>query len=222
MGPLHETLDAISRRGEAMFAMDASNRIIHWNKASEALFGQPARAVMGKRCYEVLDGRDANGNHYCQLSCPVAGQARTGRDHHVCPFELEVKTGDGSRKTIATSLFAIESYHPALATLVHICREPEIRRSASETKGRSMDMDSLEPARTPDGGTITLTCRETEVLQGLGRGLRSAEIGEALSIAEVTVRNHVSKILIKLQVHSKLAAVVFAYQHNLIGRPAPV
>jgi DNA-binding NarL/FixJ family response regulator len=60
------------------------------------------------------------------------------------------------------------------------------------------------------------------VLQGLGRGLRSAEIGEALSISKVTVRNHVSKILIKLQVHSKLAAVVFAYQHNMIGRPAPV
>ena len=29
-----------------------------------------------------------------------------------------------------------------------------------------MDMDSLEPARTPDGGTITLTCRKTEVLPG--------------------------------------------------------
>ena len=206
-----ETLDRISRRRGAVFAMDSSGRIIHWNAACERLFGLPARAVLGKPCHQVIDGRDANGNEYCQPSCPVAHQARTARDHPVCPFELNVRTGDGGRITISTGLFPIESYHPALATLVHVCREV---RPAAEAKRRAQRR-APEPSLTARGAE-TLTSRETEVLQGLGKGLAAAAIGEALFISEVTVRNHVSRILVKLHVHTKLAAVVFAFQHHLI------
>ena len=46
--------------------------------------------------------------------------------------------------------------------------------------------------------------------------MASEAIGEALFISEVTVRNHVAKILVKLHVHTRLAAVVFAYRHHLI------
>ena len=205
-----ETLDRISRRRGAVFAMDASNRIIHWNAGSERLLGLPARAVLGKPCHQVLDGRDANGNDYCQQSCPVAHQARTTKEHPVCPFELDVRTGDGGRRTISTGLFAIETYHPALATLVHVCRENRPAVAPSRDSERR-----AEPSLTADGAE-TLTNRETEVLQGLGKGLAAAAIGEALFISEVTVRNHVARILVKLHVHTKLAAVVFAYRHRLI------
>ena len=44
----------------------------------------------------------------------------------------------------------------------------------------------------------------------------TAAIGKKLFISPVTVRNHIQNILHKLDVHTKLAAVVFAYQHDLI------
>jgi DNA-binding NarL/FixJ family response regulator len=46
--------------------------------------------------------------------------------------------------------------------------------------------------------------------------LPTAAIGKKLFISAVTVRNHVQNILHKLDVHTKLAAVVFAYKHALI------
>ena len=70
MKVFEETLDRIARSGEAVFAIDGADRIILWNKPCEALFGLPARRVLGKPCYEVMCGRDTNGN-------VIATQART-------------------------------------------------------------------------------------------------------------------------------------------------
>ena len=207
-----ETLDRISRRRGAVFAMDAGNRIIHWNRACETLFGLSARQVMGKPCYKVIGGRDANGNDYCQQSCPAANQVREPKAQPVCPFELNVRSGDGERTTISTGLFAIPSYHPAVATLVHVCQEAAKPMAAKTRRPSSEDLE----ARSHDGRSQTLTPRETEVLQGLGIGLTVASMAATLFISEVTVRNHVSHILVKLHCHSKLAAVVFAQKHQLI------
>jgi DNA-binding CsgD family transcriptional regulator len=194
--------------------MDGGNRIIHWNKACETLIGLPARAVIGKPCYEVMEGRDANGNEYCRQGCPVAHQAREDKKHPVRPFELSVRAGDGSRKTISSSLFSIPSYHPGLATLVHVFREKETEPCAHPSKPSSRE--PLAPVVTAEGRTSALTSREKEILLCLGQGLPTAAIGKKLFISAVTVRNHVQNILHKLDVHTKLAAVVFAYKHALI------
>jgi DNA-binding NarL/FixJ family response regulator len=63
---------------------------------------------------------------------------------------------------------------------------------------------------------VTLTSREKEILRCLSEGLSTTAIAKKLFIAPVTVRNHIQNLLHKLDVHSKLAAVVFAYQHNLL------
>jgi DNA-binding CsgD family transcriptional regulator len=213
MGPVDEALDQISRSGEAVFAMDGGNRITHWNKACEVLLGVSARAAIGKPCFEVLDGRDAYGNDYCHRSCPVARQAREAREHPVRPFQLSVKTGDGSRKKILSSLFSIPSYHPALATLVHVFRERAGEHAANPCPS---SREPLEPVVTAAGGTVVLTSREQEILRCLAQGLATAAIGEKLFISAVTVRNHVQSILRKFDVHSRLAAVAFAFQRALI------
>ncbi len=55
-----------------------------------------------------------------------------------------------------------------------------------------------------------LTRREREIFDLLRQGLRSREIGARLCIAEVTVYKHVQNILQKLQVHSRIQAVLVA------------
>lgn len=213
-----ETLDRIARSKEAVFAIDSADRIVLWNKRAEELLGRPARAVLGKRCYEVLAGRDAQGNIYCYRNCPVAFQAREKQAEPVKRFPLEVPTGNGGRRWVEMSLFAIPSYHPALSTVVHIVREGKKAPSNLEKKleKEAASHEPLWPMTSSEGEPVALTEREQEVLRCLARGLSTAGIAKKLSIAPVTVRNHIQSILQRLDVHSKLAAVVYAYRHELI------
>src|SRR5262249_56446311 len=71
------------------------------------------------------------------------------------------------------------------------------------------------------GRVDALTDREQEILRRLARGMSTDAIAKELFISTVTVRNHVARILGKLEVHTKLAAVAFAYQHGLVGSGVP-
>ena len=63
-----------------------------------------------------------------------------------------------------------------------------------------------------------LTTREREVLGLFAEGFGTDAIARHLSIAAVSVRNHSQRILRKLGVHSRLAAVARGYRDGLIAR----
>ena len=213
-----DALDRIARSGEAVFAIDSADRIILWNRRCEELLRRPARTVLGKHCYDVLGGHDASGNVYCYRNCPVAFQAREKPKQPVRKFPLAIEVGREGRKWFEVSLFAIPSYHPALSTVVHVVREekqkpsPLDRHLADEAEER----EPLWPMTTNEGQPVELTSREKEILRCLSQGMSTSAVAKQLFIAPVTVRNHIQNILHKLDVHTKLAAVVFAYQHKLI------
>jgi len=62
-----------------------------------------------------------------------------------------------------------------------------------------------------------LSPREVEVLEAIAQGLTNRAVGEALSISERTVKNHVSSILRKLAVNGRTQAVLFALKKSWIG-----
>jgi DNA-binding NarL/FixJ family response regulator len=77
----------------------------------------------------------------------------------------------------------------------------------------------LSLSRLPDSERLPieeLTARENDVLQCLSRGLPTSAIAQKLLINPATVRNHVQNILQKLDVHTRLGAVVFAVRHDLL------
>jgi DNA-binding CsgD family transcriptional regulator len=213
-----ETLDQISRSGEAVFAIDSSDRVVLWNKKCEELLEKSAKSVLGKRCDEVIGGRDAQGNIYCYRNCPVAYQAREKKSEPVARFPLTVQTGKGKSRDFEMSMFAIPSYHPALSIVVHVVRDGKVKKPSPLEKrleNQATAREPLWPMTTKAGEPVALTTREKEILYHLAQGESAVEIGKSLFISTVTVRNHIQAILRKLDVHSKLEAVVFAFQHNL-------
>jgi two-component system nitrate/nitrite response regulator NarL len=62
-----------------------------------------------------------------------------------------------------------------------------------------------------------LTSREREVLHALAEGMNDKEIAERLNVAVGTVRRYVADVLAKLEVHSRLQALVFAARHGFVN-----
>jgi two-component system NarL family response regulator len=67
--------------------------------------------------------------------------------------------------------------------------------------------------------TPRLTERELEVLRLVAQGLNNREIAKQLFISENTVKNHVRNILEKLQLHSRMEAVMYAVREKLLDIP---
>ncbi len=67
----------------------------------------------------------------------------------------------------------------------------------------------------------TLTLRELQILEHLADGVATGDVADRLCISANTVRNHVSRILLKLGVHSRIAAISEATQRGLISPRSP-
>jgi DNA-binding NarL/FixJ family response regulator len=77
------------------------------------------------------------------------------------------------------------------------------------------DRDQVSTPRV----TPRVTARELEVLKLVAQGLGNREIGKRLFISENTVKNHVRNILEKLQLHSRMEAVMYAMREKLFDVP---
>lgn len=62
----------------------------------------------------------------------------------------------------------------------------------------------------------TLSPREREILVGLARGRTNRELAGDLIVSEATVKTHVSNLLTKLGVRSRVQAVVLAYEAGVV------
>jgi DNA-binding NarL/FixJ family response regulator len=65
-----------------------------------------------------------------------------------------------------------------------------------------------------------VTTRERDVLRLIGQGQSNTEIAEELCISELTVKSHIGRIFVKLQLRDRAAAIVYAYDHGLVA-PRP-
>jgi DNA-binding NarL/FixJ family response regulator len=98
-----------------------------------------------------------------------------------------------------------------------IIRE-ELLRAVREVHAGRQYLDPLVASQLAERQSHrSLSSREVEVLRMVAKGLGNKEIGNALNIAEVTVKLHVSHVLEKLSVKDRTQAATVALQRGIIS-----
>jgi DNA-binding NarL/FixJ family response regulator len=88
--------------------------------------------------------------------------------------------------------------------------------------GRVLAIYRSATPRAGGGATLgTLSAREREVLALIGQGKTNAEIAAALFVSEGTVKTHINHVFTKLNLRDRAAAVVFAFDHDLVTPTPP-
>lgn len=66
------------------------------------------------------------------------------------------------------------------------------------------------------GPMASLSPREMEILELVTRGISNKDIAQQLGISQQTVKNHVTAVLRKLQVHDRTQAAIYALRHGWV------
>ncbi|MFI7708462.1 response regulator [Nonomuraea sp. NPDC049480] len=105
-----------------------------------------------------------------------------------------------------------------LTRAIHTLADGGTLISPSITDGLLRAVRRRRPPATDDRPPIQrLTERELEVLRLVAEGYSNREIARALHLAEGTVKNHVSTVLLKLGARDRTNAVLRALHENVLG-----
>lgn len=93
--------------------------------------------------------------------------------------------------------------------------DPAVTRRLVE-RWVALEESSASTERPMPATVGTLSPREREILVGLARGRTNRELAGDLIVSEATVKSHVSNLLTKLGVRSRVQAVVLAYEAGVV------
>jgi RNA polymerase sigma factor (sigma-70 family) len=203
-----QLLDLFSRTSDGMIAIDAISRIVAWNQAAVDLFGYASEEVVGRCCAEVLQWQDRNLRVICGPECPIKVQAARGL---ITDTQNVVATGMSGRTIrLSVSTLVLPREHHRVCRLVHFVREipPPEAGDAIPGAARNLERDRVLQLLG------TLTPREREVLDLMTRAIGTDEMADRLGVSRTTIRNHVQRILRKLDVHNRAEAIAMALRWN--------
>jgi PAS domain S-box-containing protein len=189
---------------EGVFAVDPHSRIVFWNDAAQGLLGYSAPETLGIHCGDLLESGGSDS-----AACAMCLRASTRPNAKVlATFEMNATTRTGVVKCLHVTTMRAASASGA-PRIIHLLREHSPVHAA-------LPMDLADDDPTAAQSAPRLTNRELEVLRLLASGMSNAEIAGALSISPITARNHVTRVIEKLEVKTRLQAVIAASRQELI------
>ena len=213
----------IANSKDGVFAVDRHQTIVLWNEAAAEILGFRSKEVLGLKCYDLLRGRDAEGGVVCRRDCDNINAARS---LELPPArEVVVQTKGGHQAWLSVSTVVVPSRRRELSVLIYLFRDvtrqhgvtAAARELADAVAGQEAKPTSQSlVASSTSGAQVKLTAREREILRHLMSGSSTEDIAKRLSISSRTVRNHVTNILAKLGVHSRLEAVTYSIENDLL------
>lgn len=213
--------EALRDAADGAFVIDEDLRIVFWNKAAEKILGFGSEDVAGRFCYRLLHGYDEGRHLICRAKCQVAKLALRSRPVPNYDIQVTMKGGDNQwlNMSVLTYRMGESNGKKVIVHLFHDLNHKEVDERVlnhlADVVKRYQDIPQKSESEM-ESHLDVLTPREREILKLLARGYGTRAIAELLSISPNTVRNHIQRILQKLQVHSRLEAVSHAIKHDLI------
>ena len=124
-----------------------------------------------------------------------------------------------SVKNGASGYLLKDSSIEEVAQAVRVVNEGQSLISPSMAVKLIDEFKQMSKPEREQGPGLRLTERELEVLRLVAKGLNNREVAKELFISENTVKNHVRNILEKLQLHSRMEAVMYAMREKLLDLP---
>ena len=198
----------IVRRGLADLIDGAAGREV----VGEAGGGRQAlsRIEAARPDVAVLDVRlpDGSGIDLCR-------QIRSAMPHVAC---LILTAYDDDAATSAAVLAGASGYllkNIAAMRLLEDIRAVSAGRTLLNTEAAARAASNLrERSDDEDPRLGSLGLRERQVLSLIADGLTNRQIGERLGLAEKTIKNYVSSLLMKLGMESRTQAAIFRVEHR--------
>jgi PAS domain S-box-containing protein len=206
-------LDALDS-ADGLFCVDRDQTIVHWSASAERLLGVAAAQAVGKRCYEVLGAGQTEQERLCSSECHVIKNARRGRTTR--NFDLKYSMA-GKEAWLNVGIILLRRESGCAPDALHVIRDVTEWRQPSMLRAFKNGRDASHQSETPDWRTRTrISRRERQIMRLLASGASVTSIADALGLSSFTVRNHISRAMVKLGTHTRLEAVVEAARLGLV------
>ncbi len=192
----------VARLSFPAFATDSRRHIVLWNAQAEELLGYCAYEATGRPCHLMFGQRDRASPTYLS-ACESCTPAR-----HTCPepeTEIPIAAKSGELKWISMRTFKALTAGGDLYTIHVLCDHTAHH-----------PLDNYYTPRADELFSVHLTKREGDALRLLAQGLNTTQIASSLGVSRVTARNHVTRVMEKLDARTRLQAVIIAAQLRLI------
>jgi two-component system, NarL family, response regulator DevR len=178
--------------------------------AAEAL----ARAPLVKADVAILDIRlpDGNGVEVCR-------ELRSRQPGLACLMLTSYADDEALLDAITAGAAGYVLKEIRGVDLVGAVRTVASGRSLLDPATTTRVLDRLRQAEQHDGRLDLLTAQESAVLDLIGQGLTNREIADRMYLAEKTVKNYVSSLLAKIQVHGRTQAALYIADHRRAHPP---
>ena len=181
---------------DAVYSRSLAGEITSWNPSAEALLGYSRKDIVGRsiRLLVPPDGENELGEFTSRI---VRGEVVQG-------YETIRLTKDHRRIPLSLTLFPIRDETGSITGIGCIARD--MVGTAAMQKS-FLKLAALSP-------------RERDVMGLVADGMNNKEIAEHLGLSEQTVKNYVSRILLKLGASSRIhAAAEFLSFRSFLGHP---